>query len=100
MTDINAAIAIATSFGDAPAVVICKHANPCGFGIKNDLMQSYKAAMLCDPVSAFGGVVAINGRLSKELAIEMKKVFTEVIICASYIRRWKRQISSQNIAKI
>ena len=83
MTDINAAIAIATSFGDAPAVVICKHANPCGFGIKNDLMQSYKAAMLCDPVSAFGGVVAINGRLSKELAIEMKKVFTEVIICAS-----------------
>lgn len=83
MTDLNSAVAIATSFGDAPAVVICKHANPCGFALKDDLIKSYKAAMLCDPVSAFGGVVAINGRLSKELAIEMKKVFTEVIICAS-----------------
>ena len=83
MTDLAQAVAIATSFGDKPAVVICKHANPCGFALKDDLLASYKAAMLCDPVSAFGGVVAINGRLTRQIAAEMKKVFTEVIVCAS-----------------
>lgn len=83
MTDLNSAVAIASSFGDAPAVVICKHANPCGFAIKENVLESYKAALKCDPVSAFGGVVAINGTLSKELALEMKKIFIEVIIAAN-----------------
>ncbi len=83
MTDLNSAVAIASSFGDAPAVVICKHANPCGFAIKENVLESYKAALKCDPVSAFGGVVAINGTLTKELALEMKKIFTEVIIAAN-----------------
>lgn len=83
MTDLNSAVAIASSFGKAPAVVICKHANPCGFAIKENTLESYKAALKCDPVSAFGGVVAINGTLTKELALEMKKIFTEVIIAAN-----------------
>lgn len=83
MTDLNSAVAIASAFGNAPAVVICKHGNPCGFGIKENLLQSYKAALKCDPISAFGGVVAINGKLTKELALATKEVFTEVIIAAS-----------------
>ena len=83
MTDLNSAVAIASAFGNAPAVVICKHGNPCGFAIKENLLESYKAALKCDPISAFGGVVAINGKLTKELALAMKEVFTEVIIAAS-----------------
>lgn len=83
MTDLNSAVAIASSFGDAPAVVICKHANPCGFALKENVLESYKAALKCDPVSAFGGVVAVNGTLTKELAIQMKKIFIEVIIAAN-----------------
>ena len=83
MTDLNSAVMIASAFGNAPAVVICKHGNPCGFGVKENLLESYKAALKCDPISAFGGVVAINGKLTKELALAMKDVFTEVIIAAS-----------------
>ena len=83
MTDLNSAVAIASAFGSAPAVVICKHGNPCGFAIKENLLESYKAALKCDPISAFGGVVAINGKLTKELALATKEVFTEVIIAAS-----------------
>ncbi|MCI6819103.1 MAG: bifunctional phosphoribosylaminoimidazolecarboxamide formyltransferase/IMP cyclohydrolase [Campylobacter sp.] len=83
MTDLNSAVAIASAFGNSPAVVICKHGNPCGFGVKENLLESYKAALKCDPISAFGGVVAINGKLTKELALATKEVFTEVIIAAS-----------------
>lgn len=83
MTDLNSAVMIASAFGKAPAVVICKHGNPCGFAIKENLLESYKAALKCDPISAFGGVVAINGKLTKELALATKEVFTEVIIAAS-----------------
>jgi len=82
MTDINGALKIAASFGTAPAVSIIKHANPCGFAIKESLYESYVEALKCDPVSAFGGVVAINGRLDKKLAEKINEIFTEVIIAA------------------
>lgn len=83
MTDINSAVAIASSFGDAPAVAICKHANPCGFAIGENELDSYIKALKCDPISAFGGVVAINGTLTKELALKTKEIFIEVIIAAN-----------------
>ncbi|ASM38897.1 MAG: bifunctional phosphoribosylaminoimidazolecarboxamide formyltransferase/IMP cyclohydrolase [Campylobacter sputorum] len=85
LTDIHGALMLATSFGDAPAVAICKHANPCGFAIKENLLQSYIEALKCDPVSAYGGVIAINGTLDKELALKLheKGTFMEVIIAAN-----------------
>lgn len=83
MTDINSAVAIASAFGYAPAVAICKHANPCGFAIGDNELDSYIKALKCDPVSAFGGVVAINGTLTKELALKTKEIFIEVIIAAN-----------------
>ena len=83
MTDINSAVAIASAFGDAPAVAICKHANPCGFAIGENELDSYIKALKCDPISAFGGVVAINGTLTKELALKTKEIFIEVIIAAN-----------------
>jgi phosphoribosylaminoimidazolecarboxamide formyltransferase/IMP cyclohydrolase len=82
MTDINGAIKIAAAFGKDPAVSIIKHANPCGFAIKDNLYDSYVEALKCDPISAFGGVVAINGELDERLANKINEIFTEVIIAA------------------
>ena len=83
MTDMNGAVKIAASFGNAPAVSIIKHANPCGFAIGDNLFDSYVKALKCDPISAFGGVVAINGTLDVELATKINEIFVEVIIAAN-----------------
>ncbi len=83
MTDINGALKIAASFGEDPAVSIIKHANPCGFAIAENLYDSYVEALKCDPISAFGGVVAINGTLDAKLAKKINEIFTEVIIAAN-----------------
>lgn len=83
LTDINNAVKIASSFGTSPAVCIVKHANPCGFAIKETLLDSYKEALKCDSVSAYGGVVAINGEVNQELAEEINKIFIEVLIAPS-----------------
>ncbi len=83
MTDINGAVKIAAAFGKDPAVSIIKHANACGFAIGESLYDSYVEALKCDRISAFGGVVAINGKLDKALAEKINEIFTEVIIAAS-----------------
>ncbi len=83
MTDINGAVKIAASFGDLPAVCIIKHANPCGFAIGENVFESYVKALKCDPVSAYGGVVAINGTLDRALAEKINEIFVEVIIAAN-----------------
>ncbi len=67
-----------------PAVAIIKHANPCGIAIGIDTEEAYRKAFATDPVSAFGGVVAVNRAVSAELASAMSEVFTEVIIAPDY----------------
>src|SRR5690606_36459195 len=62
------------------AVAIIKHANPCGVAAAADLRQAYLKALACDPVSAFGGIVAVTRLLDAEAAEEIVKTFTEVII--------------------
>jgi phosphoribosylaminoimidazolecarboxamide formyltransferase/IMP cyclohydrolase len=84
LTDVNGALKIAASFGNEPAVCIVKHGNPCGFAIKDTLIESYTEALKSDPVSAFGGVVAVNGVITKELAQQMNEIFLEVIIAADF----------------
>ncbi|HHB94814.1 MAG TPA: bifunctional phosphoribosylaminoimidazolecarboxamide formyltransferase/IMP cyclohydrolase, partial [Campylobacterales bacterium] len=84
LTDVNGALKIASSFGDENAVCIVKHGNPCGFAIKDTLLNSYVEALKCDPVSAFGGVVAVNGIVTKELAMKMNEIFLEVIIAGDF----------------
>ncbi len=84
LTDLNSALKIASSFGDTDAVCIVKHGNPCGFALKDDLLESYMEALKCDPISAFGGVVAVNGVIKKELAQKMSEIFLEVIIAADF----------------
>jgi len=83
-TDINGALKIASSFGELPAVAIIKHANPCGFAIKDNLLTSFQHALICDPLSAYGGVCAINGVVDEELAKEISKVYIEVLVAASF----------------
>jgi len=60
--------------------VIVKHANPCGVSVIKDHLESYKSALACDPISAFGGIVSCNYKINKSLAIELNKLFLEVII--------------------
>ena len=80
LTDINSAVRIASSFGKRPCVCIVKHANPCGFALKDTLVESYVEALKCDSISAFGGVVAVNGIVDLALAQEINKIFIEVLV--------------------
>ncbi len=67
-----------------PCVAIIKHANPCGIAIGTDIADAYTKAHACDPVSAFGGVVAANRKVSVAMAEQLSQVFTEVIIAPEY----------------
>jgi phosphoribosylaminoimidazolecarboxamide formyltransferase/IMP cyclohydrolase len=79
LNDTDAAFELVAEF-DGPAVAIIKHANPCGVAVGQSLREAYLNALACDPVSAFGGVVAMNRTLDDETAEEIAKIFTEVII--------------------
>ena len=78
--DIFAALTISKSLPNNVGTVIIKHANPCGVSIIKNHVESYKSALSCDPVSAFGGIVSCNFKISKNLALELNKLFLEVII--------------------
>ena len=82
LNDTDAAFELVSEFdpGIAPAVAIIKHANPCGVATGSDLLSAYRAARLCDPVSAFGGIVAVNTRINGETAKAIIEIFTEVVI--------------------
>ncbi|TCN52655.1 phosphoribosylaminoimidazolecarboxamide formyltransferase/IMP cyclohydrolase [Rhodococcus sp. SMB37] len=67
-----------------PCVAIIKHANPCGIAIADDIAAAHRNAHECDPVSAFGGVIAANREVSVKMAEQVAEIFTEVIIAPSY----------------
>ena len=68
----------------APAAVIVKHANPCGVAVAADVTEAYRSAHACDPVSAFGGIVAVNRPVTVAMAEALAPVFTEVVIAPGY----------------
>jgi phosphoribosylaminoimidazolecarboxamide formyltransferase/IMP cyclohydrolase len=82
INDTDAAFELAAEFDPAKtaAVAIIKHANPCGVAIAPDLKTAYERALQCDPVSAFGGIVAVNRRLDAAAAAEVVKIVTDVVI--------------------
>jgi len=82
--DIYSALSIIESLKKNEGVVIIKHTNPCGVSSEKNQLKSFKNALNCDPVSAFGGVVAINSIISKKLALELNKIFFEVIISKGF----------------
>ena len=67
-----------------PCVAIIKHSNPCGIAIGADLAEAHAKANACDPVSAFGGVIAANGSVTADLARQIAEVFTEVVIAPDF----------------
>lgn len=81
--DIFAALSISKSLPKNTGTVIVKHTNPCGVSINKNKLNSYKLALACDPLSAFGGIVSCNFKINKKLALELKKIFLEVVICNS-----------------
>ena len=81
LSDADAAYELVAEFDRAtPAVAIIKHANPCGVAVGTDLIDAYRKAFLCDPVSPFGGIIALNQTLDGATAEEIGKILTEVII--------------------
>ena len=82
--DIFSALTISKSLPKNIGTVIVKHANPCGASINKDHLKSYKLALACDPISAFGGIVSCNFKISIKLAIELSKLFLEVIIASGF----------------
>jgi phosphoribosylaminoimidazolecarboxamide formyltransferase/IMP cyclohydrolase len=82
-TDADAAVRSAYDH-DAPCVAIIKHANPCGIAIGETIESAYAKAHACDPVSAFGGVVAANRPVSLAMASALSEIFTEVVIAPAY----------------
>ncbi|MFD4404295.1 bifunctional phosphoribosylaminoimidazolecarboxamide formyltransferase/IMP cyclohydrolase [Nocardia sp. NPDC058499] len=67
-----------------PAVAIIKHANPCGIAVGADIAEAHRKAHACDPVSAYGGVIAANREVTVEMAQQVAEIFTEVIVAPSY----------------
>ncbi|MGE3624168.1 MAG: bifunctional phosphoribosylaminoimidazolecarboxamide formyltransferase/IMP cyclohydrolase [Bdellovibrionales bacterium] len=80
LNDTDAAFELVSEFTDQPAVAIIKHANPCGVALGPNLINAYKHALACDPVSAFGGIIACNRPLDGEIARAIAELFAEVII--------------------
>ncbi|MBO3735181.1 bifunctional phosphoribosylaminoimidazolecarboxamide formyltransferase/IMP cyclohydrolase [Glycomyces niveus] len=82
-TDADAAWRAAHDF-TAPCVAIIKHANPCGIAVGDSIAAAHRAAHECDPVSAFGGVIAANGEVDAEAAAQIAEIFTEVVVAPSF----------------
>jgi phosphoribosylaminoimidazolecarboxamide formyltransferase / IMP cyclohydrolase len=103
--DIFASLEILSSLKNSPATVVVKHANPCGVSVNKSPLTSFKNAYACDPVSAFGGVIACNFNINKILADEIKKNFLEVILAKGFdkealnILREKKNLRIIDISK-
>jgi phosphoribosylaminoimidazolecarboxamide formyltransferase/IMP cyclohydrolase len=83
LLDVEAARSAVALF-DGPAVAIIKHNNPCGVGIGDDVHEAYQRALACDPISAFGGIVAINREVGEETAAAIASRFVEVVVAPGY----------------
>lgn len=81
--DADAALALVQDF-DEPAAAIIKHTNPCGMACGKTLLEAYEKALACDPVSAFGGIVAFNREVNEKTAEALSKLFLEVIIAPGF----------------
>jgi phosphoribosylaminoimidazolecarboxamide formyltransferase/IMP cyclohydrolase len=80
LNDTDAAFELVSEFTETPAVAIIKHANPCGVALGSDMQTAYTRALACDPVSAFGGIIALNRPLDAATAKMIAELFAEVII--------------------
>ena len=95
--DIFSALTISKSFPKNTGTIIVKHANPCGASALKNNLQSYKSALFCDPISAFGGIISCNYKISKKIAIELNKIFLEVIVANGFDKNALRILKKKKI---
>ncbi|PAF43686.1 bifunctional phosphoribosylaminoimidazolecarboxamide formyltransferase/IMP cyclohydrolase [Helicobacter sp. 11S02629-2] len=98
--DINASLKLATYFKDSKIAVIIKHGNPCGVSLKDTHLEAFKKALKCDSVSAYGGVLAINGVLDLELAKEINRGYMEVIVALDFTKEALELFSAKKRIKL
>ncbi len=84
INDANGALELLKEFEGEPAVVACKHANPCGVGTGKSVFEAYMRAYESDPVSVFGGILAISGTVDNDTATEINKIFIEIVMAPDY----------------
>ena len=82
--DIFSALTISKSLPTNSGTVIVKHSNPCGVSIHKENLKSFKLALACDPISAFGGIVSCNFKINKALAMQLNNIFLEVVIANGF----------------
>jgi phosphoribosylaminoimidazolecarboxamide formyltransferase/IMP cyclohydrolase len=99
LLDLDAAWGLASSLSE-PAAVIVKHTNPCGVAIADEVETAYVRALECDPVSAFGGVVAVNRTLDVATAQRISEIFTEVVAAPDFERNAVAKLSSKKSLRI
>lgn len=99
LLDINAALKISTSFTKI-SVTIVKHNNPCGFGLGKNELEAFQRAITCDPISAYGGVIAINGVVDEALADEVLKSFFEVVVAVGFTNGALQKFESKKRLKL
>ncbi len=99
LLDLDAAWSLASSFSE-PAAVIVKHTNPCGVAVADALEVAYARALECDPVSAFGGVVALNRKVDEATAARISEVFTEVVAAPDFTRAAFSKLSVKKSLRI
>ena len=80
---------------DLPAAVIVKHANPCGAAVGDSVADAYRKALASDPLSAYGGIVALGGEVDGELAAEIAKIFTEILVAPGFTEEAREIFSSK-----
>ena len=98
--DIFSALAISKSFPKNTGTVIVKHANPCGVSLAKDKLKSYKSALACDPISAFGGIISCNFKITETISKEINKIFFEVIIANGFEKNALRILKSKRNLRI
>jgi phosphoribosylaminoimidazolecarboxamide formyltransferase/IMP cyclohydrolase len=100
LNDTDAALELAAEFTDGPAIAIIKHANPCGVAHGRTLKEAYLRALSCDPVSAFGGIIAANRTLDAETAAEIAKLFVEVVIAPDLDAKAKEILAAKKNVRV
>ena len=94
LVDVDAAVALIDEFTE-PTFAILKHTNACGIASRPNLLDAWNIALACDPISAFGGVLICNGEVDEATALEINKLFFEVLIAPSYSEAAEKVITSK-----
>ena len=98
--DTTAALNIASEFYDVCACVIIKHTNPCAVALGTDIEDSWKKAIDCDPISAFGGIVAFSKEVDKNTAIHLSSMFLEVVVAPSFTDEALEQLKTKKNLRV